>query len=259
MMDKNAIRESGILERYLLGELSVPETREIEKILTEDLELKGLFQAMENDFERMAQENAINPPAHIKSGIMNKIEDGSVTTISPETRKSNNAYLAIAASLALLFGVSAFWMYNRVNDLEDQIRLVEDRNSLLEDDMENLVGNYDEVVKWYEAINDPNAIQLVLEGNNKAPTARAVSYLNHKAKTVILNASGLPKLAEDKDYQLWADVEGEMIDMGVIPKDTDMVAMTYIDNAESLNITIEPAGGNDHPTVEQLISNVYLE
>tara|TARA_R110000868_G_scaffold379114_6_gene644835 strand:- start:10 stop:186 length:177 start_codon:yes stop_codon:yes gene_type:complete len=57
---------------------------------------------------------------------------------------------------------------------------------------------------------------------------------------------------------MWADVEGEMINMGVIGKQNQLLAMDYIDNAESLNVTIEPAGGNDHPTVSNLITNVYL-
>lgn len=49
-----------------------------------------------------------------------------------------------------------------------------------------------------------------------------------------------------------------MISMGLLPTDKDLVALTYIEKAESLNITIEPKGGNDHPTVERLISNIYL-
>jgi anti-sigma-K factor RskA len=57
---------------------------------------------------------------------------------------------------------------------------------------------------------------------------------------------------------MWADVEGEMINMGVINNTENLLAMTYIEDAESLNITIEPAGGSDHPTVSRLISNVYL-
>ncbi len=57
---------------------------------------------------------------------------------------------------------------------------------------------------------------------------------------------------------MWADVDGEMISMGLLPTDKELIALTYIDKAASLNITIEPKGGNDHPTVERLISNVYL-
>jgi hypothetical protein len=38
----------------------------------------------------------------------------------------------------------------------------------------------------------------------------------------------------------------------------ELITLKYIDKAESLNITIEPAGGNDHPTVEKLIAYVTL-
>ena len=85
-----------------------------------------------------------------------------------------------------------------------------------------------------------------------------MSYVNHKIKSVVINTERLPKLDPDHDYQMWADVEGEMIDMGVISKDKTLMAIAYIDHAESLNITIEPAGGNDHPTVSRLVTNVYL-
>ena len=44
----------------------------------------------------------------------------------------------------------------------------------------------------------------------------------------------------------------------LLDTNTEMLAMTYIDHAESLNITIEPAGGNDHPTVSKLITNIYM-
>ena len=68
----------------------------------------------------------------------------------------------------------------------------------------------------------------------------------------------MPKLKENETYQMWADVDGEMISMGLVPTDQELVALAYIDDAESLNITIEPEGGNDHPTVSRLISNVFL-
>ena len=118
--------------------------------------------------------------------------------------------------------------------------------------------NYEIANENFRSINNPDVIPFVLLGNQIAPDAKAVAYVNHATKKVVVNPQGLPDLSTDKTYQMWADVDGEMIDMGVIPTDTDLVALKYIDEAESLNITIEPAGGNDHPTVENLISNVLL-
>jgi len=260
MMDKKTIIESGMLERYLLGELSVSENQQLEAMLQKDAELRSLFQEMELDFEKMALENAITPPTEIKKQLMSEIARDTAPVISLDERnRSTKQYLAIAATFALLFGVTTIWLYNQMNKMQDSIEVVEAQNSELKDELELVLENYDEVVIWYETINDPDAIQLILNGNDRSPNAKAISYVNHTNKTVVLNAKELPPLDADHDYQLWADVAGEMIDMGVIPKGAEMAAMQYIDNAESFNITIEPAGGNDHPTVEQLISNVYLE
>jgi len=71
-------------------------------------------------------------------------------------------------------------------------------------------------------------------------------------KTVVISTKQLPELDDQHDYQMWADVEGVMINMGIIERNKEMLAMNYIENAESLNITIEPSGGSDHPNVLNL-------
>ena len=133
-----------------------------------------------------------------------------------------------------------------------------DYKDSIKEELNELNKNYSDLSDSYAYISDPNTKQYILDGNQLAPNARILSYVNHEKKSVLINAKLLPELDAHHDYQMWADVGGEMINMGLIPKGEDMIAMTYIDDAESLNITIEPAGGNDHPTVSRLISNVYL-
>lgn len=62
MMDRNSIKDTGILEQYLLGELSEAQQIEVENLLEEDKELQEYFNKIEDDFEKLAQENAITPP-----------------------------------------------------------------------------------------------------------------------------------------------------------------------------------------------------
>ncbi|NND62362.1 MAG: hypothetical protein HKN48_04120 [Flavobacteriaceae bacterium] len=259
MMNENELKDSGWLEQYLLGDLDPSQTAEVEALLSKSSELRAYVAQMEDNLQQLAMENAMDVPSAVKSGLMKSIASKEKPTIPLNEKRTNNSYLAIAASLALLFGVSSFWLYTKVNSLEDDIRLVREQKDALQDDFNDAVANFDEAQKWYEAINDPKAQKFTLEGNDLSPDATLISYVNDEKKSVIVDASGLPELDADHDYQMWADVEGEMINMGVIPKNSEMIAMTYIDNAESLNITIEPAGGNDHPTVERLITNVYLE
>lgn len=263
-MDRNSIKDNGILEQYLLGELSNEQSMEVAQLLKNDDELREYLGKLENDFEQLAFENAINPPAHIKKSLMDIVEkqeavnDEDAKVIPIRTKKSNPLSFAIAASFAGIFLISSAWFYYSFQNTKGELRSLQNEATVLRNQVTRIEENFNETNKWYQAINQPDAIQLVLKGNEILPNSTAISYINHKDKTVILNTRWLPKLEDDKDYQMWADVEGVMIDMGVIPSDKQMVEMKYINAAESLNITIEPKGGNDHPTVERLISNVYL-
>jgi anti-sigma-K factor RskA len=261
MMDRKSLLENGILEQYLLGELSAQECDKIEKSLTSDIELKEHFDKLEADFEKLGLENAIAPPVQIKSELLERIKrhKSNAVDVLELPRKSNTTfYLGLVASVAAVLVVGSFWMYSQLNAVKEQLQTVEADNTELNSTIEILNAKLEGNQSLLTAIANPDTDQYVLKGNASLPEAKVVSYVNHKTKSVILNTERLPELDANHDYQMWADVEGEMINMGVISKNKNLMAMTYIDKAESLNITIEPAGGNDHPTVERLITNVYL-
>lgn len=261
MMDRKSLLENGILEQYLLGELNAQECEKIEQLLTSDIELKKHFDLLEEDFEKLGLDNAISPPHQIKTQLINAIKTnkpkvGDVIAL-PQT-SNTKLYFRLVASVAALLVVGSFWMYSELNAVKEQLQTVEADKTELNSRIEFLNSELKNKQSLLAAIANPDTYQYILQGNASLPDAKVVSYVNHKTKSVILNTERLPQLDADHDYQMWADVEGEMINMGVIPKTKNLMAMTYIDHAESLNITIEPAGGNDHPTVERLVTNVYL-
>ncbi|ARV10459.1 hypothetical protein BTO05_12745 [Winogradskyella sp. PC-19] len=258
MMTKKELLENGLLEQYVLGELDATQVGSIEKLLVSDTEIKVRLDEIESDFENLGIENAINLPSHLKTQLLSKIKTSNNKTIS-ESTNSNKFWLGIAASFAAFFLLGSIWLYSELNSVKDDLQIVSEQNKALKEDLNGISKNYDEASKWYAALSNPDAEQYILTGNKLSPEAKIVSFVNHENKSVVINTKKLPQLDADHDYQMWADVDGEMIDMGVIPKNKELIAMTYINNAESLNITIEPAGGNDHPTVERLISNVYLD
>ena len=260
-MKRDDIIKSGILEQYILGELDANKQLEVENALNSDSELKIYFNSLESTFEDLANDHAINPPAHIKTGLLKSIKDYSnyKNKQSDESGVSNKTLFSIAASIAAVLLVGVLWMFTELNNTKQQLQLVEEQNQLLLEDINSVTTNLESTSKWLEIINSPDAKQYVLNGNSLSPTSKVISYVNNADKSVIINTKKLAKLDTTKDYQMWADVEGEMINMGIIDTSKELLAMTYIDHAESLNITIEPKGGNDHPTVSNLISNVYLE
>ncbi len=57
---------------------------------------------------------------------------------------------------------------------------------------------------------------------------------------------------------MWAEVNGEMLNLGIIEQTTDnenLMALPYAKNAVGY-ITIEPKGGNENPTVENIVANI---
>ncbi len=261
MMDKKSLLENGLLEQYLLGELNANQCDQIEYLLASDTELKAYFDALEHDFEKIGLDNAITPPPAVKSRLLDTIKASQTNTtkVVALNKKSNTKfYLGIAASVAALLMVGSFWMYSQLNDVKQQLQTVETNNTELNTTIETLNTELERTNSFYTGIVNPDTEQYILIGNASLPEAKVVSYVNHKSKSVVINTERLPELDADHDYQMWADVEGEMINMGVISKTKTLMTMAYIDHAESLNITIEPSGGNDHPTVERLVTNVYL-
>ncbi|MFT5750886.1 MAG: anti-sigma-K factor RskA [Dokdonia sp.] len=256
MIERQALIQSGDLERYLLGDLSKEENSQIELAIANDKELATYVRQLEDDFEQMAIQNAIAPNPQIKTALMSQVKALQTSTTTPVIYLKK--WLGIAASAAAFFFLTSIWQFSKVSTLESRIVEEARKTENFSKDFNSLTTFFETNTQWYDAIRDPNAEKFRLTGNNLAPNLQAVSYINHKAQSVILQASNLPELAATEDYQLWADVDGEMIDMGVILKNEPMLAMKYIPNATSLNITIEPLGGNDHPTVERLVSNVYL-
>ena len=250
-MKKKKILDEGLLELYLLDELPQETRAAVEQAIQEDGDLRSHFEQLERDFEQMAFENAITPDARVKENLKERLEPTKI-------RSLKWASLWAAASLAFLFLASSIWFYNKWQTSQESLDQLQQQTTVIQERLNVLETDYLTTNKKLRTINGPKTIPLILHGNELVPNSRAVAYVNHESKMVVVNAQGLPALPKDKTYQMWSDVEGEMINMGLLSTDKDLVTLKYIDKAESLNITIEPAGGNDHPTVEQLISAVTL-
>ena len=135
-------------------------------------------------------------------------------------------------------------------------RNVSKQESLL-DSLNAITRKTLEKESWIAYVNDPKTERHLLKGNDLAPEATVLNYVNHEQKSVLISLHNMPEL-QDKDYQMWADVDGKMIDMGVIDTSQQILTMNYIKDAESINITIEEKGGSDHPDVSNLIGSVSL-
>jgi anti-sigma-K factor RskA len=98
---------------------------------------------------------------------------------------------------------------------------------------------------------------VALKGTTIAPQAYATIFWDTTAKKdVYLIINNLPQPASDKQYQLWALLDGKPIDLGVfdmeIRKKRLLVKMQNVQKAQAFAITLEPRGGSQNPTLDSM-------
>ena len=114
-MEKKELFTSGLLERYILGDTSPQEAAMVESWIAKDDDIKAQFQTLEEDFERLAQENAIAPPSYVKEELM-------ASVAAPATNAKNKWYLGVAAALVLFMGLSSYFQYMKMQKIEHPIK-----------------------------------------------------------------------------------------------------------------------------------------
>ena len=255
-MDKDKFLNSGLLEQYVLGITTPEESAEVERYLHQFPEIEQELSSMRSAVENYAKQYAINPPPEVKGQIMEEIDQ--ITQPKPNTNSSPTwRWLPIAALLASLYFVFSFYQDNQrlKANLEENEAALQSFQASCEEEKKKCA----ETAQLYAYLTDDHTQAVTLRGTPLAPDAHVIVYWNEQQQNAMLNVLQLPKPPKGKQYQLWADVEGEMIDMGIFDTETaSLVSMTFIAHAESLNITLEPEGGSEEPTVELLQANGYI-
>jgi anti-sigma-K factor RskA len=69
-----------------------------------------------------------------------------------------------------------------------------------------------------------------------------------------VDARELPDPGQGRVYQLWTGHGGEMIDAGVLGPDDTGAAMPMPEPGDTVNVTVEPAGGSEQPTTQPIVT-----
>jgi anti-sigma-K factor RskA len=97
-----------------------------------------------------------------------------------------------------------------------------------------------------------------MKGMEVSPASFATVYWDTTSKDVYLVVNNLPKPASDKQYQLWALLNGQPIDIGMVDNDVFigqkklLLRMKNVRGAQAFAITLEKKGGSEKPTMESM-------
>lgn len=257
----NTFLSSNLLEKYILGETTFSETKKVEYFLAEYSQVKKAYNTLQNNLEIVAKSNAIEPPKNILDSILEELDDTPVISLNSKKNRSRWYRYTVAASIvALLFASSSYFFYKKSRNLQFQIASQENEAQVIVDEIFDLRGDIAEIRNQLNQLNNPDTQKYLITGNQRAKNLKTVAYINPKEKTSMIDVVSLPPLPEDQCYQIWAKVQDKMVNLGILDKkDMHLKPIPYTEDALGLNITIEPKGGNQDATVENMVASIELK
>ncbi|MEP0131335.1 MAG: anti-sigma factor [Eudoraea sp.] len=241
--------DTDLLEKYLLGTTTLEESMQVERYIAMYPKVRKTYDELQANLETFAKLYALKTPEGLKAKILNRVK-------AQNTGRRKFQRYAIAASItALLFAGSSYFFWNQNQNLQDENVIVNNKIRTLEEDMKEQL---EDVRNQFIVLNNPQTKKYAVNGNKKAKELKAVAYINPVKKLSYINVRSLPNLPDNQCYQMWAEVNGEMVNLGVIKNVDDkdhLRPLPYAENAVGY-ITIEPQGGNDTPTVQNIVANI---
>lgn len=249
---------SGVVESYVLGLATAAEQQEFEAMCQQYPEVLLARTQFEQALELQLLQDAVAPPV----GLKKKIEDSVRSFEEPEAqtfskphaapvRRMNFWKLLAAASVAALIGV-LIWAVS----LNKNYQGAQQANNELQQQLNASTDKVAELEKTAQTLQTPGMKTATLLGTSNAPGSFANVYWDSATKNTYLLVNNMPKPASDKQYQLWALLDGQPIDLGVINQtiwqEKLLVKMNNVQNAQAFAITLEPKGGSAAPTMSAM-------
>jgi len=253
----NEILESGLLELYVLGQLTEEEIKSVEDAKLKFPELKHEIFAIEKAIFHYDQQFKLTPPSGVLESINQQLGFNNSTPAVPEKASKSSAWSIASLILGLGLIGSLFYAWN-LKKQSSEIQL--EQNALLQK-CEEEKNIYNENQRMMASALDLNASKYLIAPTDKYPDTELVIYNNPTTKKNFIQISNLPPLANNQSYQLWS-LKGTNapIPLDVFEsQDQEFIEVSFVDDTNAYAITIEPRGGQDSPTMENLIGVFSIE
>ncbi|GAB5417481.1 MAG: hypothetical protein Crog4KO_30630 [Crocinitomicaceae bacterium] len=272
-MDVNEYITSGILEAYVLGGLSHKEQQEVECMSSIYEEIGTELDKLRSGFETVAKANAIEPPSGLKAAILETIKNtpqdhneqdavedqAPIIEMKPATSKvqlwrvAAVIFVLLSAGLGFMYSSSLSEVDAKSNQFASLEKDFESQQTLLNQQMEEQA----KLASLNAFLSNKETQQVVMPGTELDPEASTRVFYNPNENQVALQIDYLPEAPSDKQYQLWAIVDGQPTDMGVLDssnsEDLKMVDYAY-GSPQAFAITLEKTGGSAQPD----LTNLYV-
>lgn len=258
--------DSGLLDKYIYGTTTPDQNLEVESYIAKYPEVAAAYDVLQDNLEIIAKTQSVEAPAHILDAVMKEVSATTtpVVTMPSSPRHHSTPWFSIAASIAaLIFAGMSYLLYEQNMSLSYENQVVVGENVGLKNDLADNNKNLENVMLQFKNLNNPETEKYILRGNSRAKNLKTVAYINAVDKTSMIDVVSLPKLPENQTYQIWAELQDRMVNLGILDESerNKLTTIPYTENALGLSITIEPKSGKNtnNAHAENSVAEILLK
>ena len=144
--------------------------------------------------------------------------------------------------------------------LSVQVSRLQDRVAMLNEALVAQSNSLNQVIAKLPQATPSDVITVNIKGTKVQPEAQGQLIADPNSQSAVLVITGLPPLQAGKTYQVWLiDPKGDRTSAGLIRPQANVPFLSEpihvsqdLTNFIGVGMTVEPAGGSDHPTGTQV-------
>jgi Anti-sigma-K factor rskA len=235
-----------------MGLCSAEEKNELELLRQKDTVLNKAIINFEIELENRMMRNAFLPGVQTDDKILNALQSlgnvAPVVAMQTEDKKVKRFSWVkmVAAASVLLFSVSAFFNYTQYKENKEQAEELVAKNNL----PQSLpIANY-------SILKDPTITPVAMMGVGYHAICRCTMFWDKKTGKAYVMVHHLVPSGENNEYQLWANVNGKQVSVGMI---NDAIRDRFIEvsgvpeGSKEFIVTMEKNGGASVPDADVIL------
>lgn len=241
---------TGVLEAYVLGELTPTQRLNVESKLRQEPTLREELRLIEQTLEALAQRGAIKPGEGVRSALLSKLDGQKEAKVVPINSQPTKLAMAASVAIALLTSYLSYYYYRQYQQTSQTLGNLVAQSQQLAQDYSVVNERLDKMQNDLSIMGSAAFSRIIMKGTDNAPDAMASVYWNSATEEVYLSIHQMKALTQESQYQLWAIVEGKPVNAGVFDMDPGgLLAMKPVSGASAFAVTVEPRGGMPTPNM----------
>ena len=246
---------SGILELYVMDQLTEAQRHEVETLRTQHPEIGTEINKIESVLEQVAFAESATLPAHLEDATINKIKasqtnnpesqiqnpksPASITLPTLQAVRSIKPFIygmVASAALALTAAGAALYFHNQIADNQSQVSACHLSTQQLQQDNGQLE-------KELFVLKAPSFMKVMMMSPDSTKHDAACVFWDPHTQEVYIDDCNLHNLDPNSQYEAWATIDNKMVSLGVFDHSHILQKVKPTAKSTAFVITVGKKGG----------------